>query len=347
MRSGAVVRMNASQLAVVQNDEGLDHLSGDATDSVAVAAAMLTSLRNRSAPISSGAGSGDIKPLSGRGITVAVIDTGIDTRHNAFGNRVLASVDFTGGDGQDHYGHGTHVASIIAGRPGRAADTATYRGIAYGAYLLNLRALGDDGSGTASDVIEAIDWAIEHKNQYNIRIINLSLGAPVLQSFRDDPLCEAVERATRAGMLVVAAAGNNGQTEDGTPQFGLITSPGNSPYALTVGALDTHDTPQRSDDTLAPWSSKGPTRFDMVLKPDVAAPGVHVVGAESTGSYLSGTYPQRHVAGGGSGAYIQLSGTSMAAAVVSGAAALVLDERGNLRPGETKAVLQICEFVHA
>ena len=143
-----------------------------------------------------------------------------------------------------------------------------------------------------SDVIEAIDWAIDHQKQYNIGVINLSLGAPVLQPFRDDPLCEAVERATQAGMLVVAAAGNNGQAEDGTPQFGLITSPGNSPYALTVGALDTHDTPQRSDDTLAPWSSKGPTRFDMVLKPDVAAPGVHIVGAESTGSYLSKTYPR-------------------------------------------------------
>ena len=96
------------------------------------------------------------------------------------------------------------------------------------------------------------------------------------------------------------------------PQFGLITSPGNSPYALTVGALDTHETPQRSDDTLAPFSSKGPTRFDLVLKPDVAAPGVRIVGAEAAGSYLSQTYPQRHVAGSGAGAYIQLSGTSMA-----------------------------------
>ena len=212
-----------------------------------------------------------------------------------------------------------------------------YRGIAYGGCLVNLRALGDDGSGTASNVIEAIDWAIENRNRYNIRIINLSLGAEVLQPFRDDPLCEAVERATRAGMLVVAAAGNNGQTEDGTPQFGLITSPGNSPYALTVGALDTHGTPQRSDDTLAPWSSKGPTRFDMVLKPDVAAPGVRVVGAEAANSYLAQTYPQRHVAGRGADGYMQLSGTSMSSAVVSGAAALILEERANLRPGETKA----------
>jgi serine protease AprX len=130
-------------------------------------------------------------------------------------------------------------------------------------------------------VIEAIDWAIEHRDRYNIRIINLSLGAEVLQPFADDPLCEAVERATRAGILVVAAAGNDGQTEKGAPKFGSIKSPGNSPYVLTVGATDTKQTPQRSDDTLAPWSSKGPTRFDLVLKPDVAAPGVRVVGAEA------------------------------------------------------------------
>ena len=107
--------------------------------------------------------------------------------------------DFTGGDGQDRFGHGTHVAAIIAGQAGKTAETQDYRGIAPGAYLLNLRVLGDDGSGTASDVIEAIDWTIEHRSEYNVRIINLSLGAPVLQPYRDDPLCEAVERAVRAG----------------------------------------------------------------------------------------------------------------------------------------------------
>ena len=339
LRSGGVVRMNASQLAAVQGDESVDHLSGDIriqsqaivgdVNAVAIGADQLWN------------GANGIMPLSGRGIAVAVIDTGIDTRHSAFGNRVLATVDFTGGNGMDRYGHGTHVASVIAGRAGRTAETATYRGIAHGAYLINLRALGDDGSGTASDVIEAIDWAIEHRNQYNIRVINLSLGTPVLQPYRDDPLCEAVERATRAGILVVAAAGNNGQSEAGIPQFGLINSPGNSPYALTVGALDTHYTGQRSDDTLAAWSSKGPTRFDLVLKPDVAAPGAHVVGAESAQSYLARTYPERHVAGSGAGAYIQLSGTSMSSAVVSGAAALMLDNRANLRPGDVKTVLRL------
>jgi serine protease AprX len=134
-----------------------------------------------------------------------VIDSGIDFRHNALKQRVLATVDFTGGDGQDLYGHGTHVAAIIAGQQGRAADTTDYRGIASGAYVVNLRVLGGDGSGSASDVIEAIDWAIDHRKAYNIKVINLSLGTPVLQPYRDDPVCEAVGRAIAAGIVVVAS----------------------------------------------------------------------------------------------------------------------------------------------
>ena len=119
--------------------------------------------------------------------------------------------------------------------------------------------LGDDGSGTVSSVVEAIDWAVEHRAQFNIRVINLSLGAPVLQPYRDDPLCEAVERATRAGIVVVASAGNLGQTTDGRVVFKESTSPGNDPYVLTVGAIDTHGTVVRSDDTVAPYSSRGPS----------------------------------------------------------------------------------------
>jgi serine protease AprX len=241
----------------------------------------------------------------------------------------------------DRFGHGTHVAGIIAGQRGRTADTREYRGIASGANLINLRVLGADGSGTVSDVVEAIDWSIEHRDDYRIRVINLSMGAPVLQPYRDDPLCEAVERATRAGIVVVVAAGNYGKTVDGTSVYGAITSPGNSPHALTVGAIDTHGTPERSDDTLAAYSSKGPTRYDLVIKPDLAAPGSHIVSAEAVGGYLSETYPQRHVAGAGPNAYFQLSGTSMAAGVVSGAVALLLEERPDLTPATTKAVLQL------
>jgi serine protease AprX len=254
---------------------------------------------------------------------------------------VLVTRDFTGGDGMDRFGHGTHVAAIIAGRAGRTVDTRDQRGIAPGAYLLNLRVLGDDGSGSASDVIEAIDWTIEHRHEYNVRIINLSLGAPVMQPYRDDPLCEAVERAVRAGLVVVVAAGNYGRTAEGQDVMGGIATPGNSPFAITVGALDTHGTAKRSDDTLAPYSAKGPTRYDLNLKPDVVAPGTRVASAEAADSYLAKTYAARHVAGTGANAYIALSGTSMAAGVVSGSVALLLEAKSSLTTSATKATLQL------
>jgi len=337
LKEGAVLTVNAGQLDALRSDDTQDHISGD--------------IRIRSsADVNTEAigadqvwqGSDEVGPLTGDGVSVAVIDSGIDTRHSAFlRNRVIATRDFTGGDGLDRFGHGTHVAGIIAGQRGRAAETRDYRGVAPGAYLLNLRVLGDDGSGMASDVIEAIEWSIEHRREYRIRVINLSIGAPVMQPYRDDPLCEAVEKAVRAGITVVVAAGNLGRTLDGKSVYGAITTPANSPYVLTVGAIDTHGTPQRSDDTLATYSSKGPTRFDLVLKPDLAAPGSHIASAEAVGGYLSRTYPERHVAGTGANAYMQLSGTSMSAGVVSGAVALLLEQRPSLRPGDAKAVLQL------
>jgi serine protease AprX len=337
LRSGGVLRANAGQLSALQSDLELDHLSGD--------------IKYRSAavdPIDEGigadqvwAGAGDLSPLSGKGVTIALIDSGIDPKHNALKNRVLYTADFTGGNGVDRFGHGTHVAAIIAGQRGVTADTRMYRGVASGAYLVNLRVLDDKGEGNASDVIEAIDWAIDHKGAYNIRVINLSLGAPVLQPYRDDPVCAAVERAVRAGILVVTAAGNHGQTEDGRSVLGGITSPANSPYALAVGALDTNGTADRSDDTVATFSSKGPTLFDLVMKPDLVAPGRRVTSAEAAGSVLSVNFPEQHAAGGGPNAYIKGSGTSMAAAFVSGAAALLLEERPNLKPLGVKVALQM------
>ena len=337
LQSGAVFVVNAGQLAAMRQDETQDHLSGDIRLHSSVSAADAESIGADHV----WAGSDAVQALSGRGVSVAVIDSGINTTHNALKGRVLVTRDFTGGDGLDHYGHGTHVAAIIAGQAGKTAETGDYRGIAPGAYLLNLRVLGDDGSGTVSDVIEAIDWTIAHRREYNVRVINLSLGAPVLQPYRDDPICEAVERAARAGLVVVVAAGNFGQTVDGKSVYGGITSPANSPYSIAVGAIDTHDTAQRSDDTLAAFSSKGPTRYDLILKPDLAAPGRHIRSAESVGSYLSKTYPERHVSGTGANAVMQLSGTSMSAGFVSGAAALVLDGRESLTPSDTKAALQL------
>jgi serine protease AprX len=348
LKEGAVLSVNAGQLDALRRDDTQDHLSGDIRiRSIADVTADVTAQAIGADQV--WAGSDDLPALTGSGVAVAVIDSGIDTSHNAFlRNRVIATHDFTGGDGIDGFGHGTHVAGIIAGRRGRTAETREYRGIASGAYLINLRVLGDDGSGVASDVIEAIDWTIEHQQEYKIRVINLSLGAPVMQPYRDDPLCEAVERAVKAGITVVVAAGNFGRTKEGRSVYGAITTPGNSPHALTVGAIDTHGTPERSDDTLAPYSSKGPTRYDLILKPDLSAPGSHIVSAEGVGTYLSKTYPERHVAGSGADAYMQLSGTSMAAGVVSGAVALLLEDRSELKPIDVKAALQLTStFIRA
>src|SRR5262245_19476321 len=323
LKGAAVLQLTAGQLDALSRDEAVDHLSGD--------------LRIQSSTIevtaeSIGAdqvweGANGLPRLTGKGVTVALIDSGIDTRHAALTRRVVHTEDFTGGDGQDRFGHGTHLAGIIAGQAVQTADGREFRGIASDAYLVNLRVLNETGSGVASDVIRAIDWAIDHRKEYNIGVINLSLGAPVVQPYRDDPLCEAVERAVAAGIAVVTAAGNYGVSSDGRTVLASIASPGNDPSAITVGALDTHGTAARGDDTVARFSSKGPTAYDVLLKPDLAAPGTHVVSAEASGSYLSTTNPARHVAGNGSGAYMQMSGTSMAAAVVSGAAALLLQER--------------------
>ena len=334
LTSGAVLVVNAGQLAALRDDDGVDHLSGDLRIKSSVDAATVESLGVDRA----WAGAEDVPGVTGRGATVAVIDSGIDTRHHAFGARVLLSKDFTGhNDASDHYGHGTHVAAIIAGE---GSIDSGYRGIAPGASLLNLRVLGDDGSGDESDVIEAIDWTVEHRREFNVRVINLSLGAPVLQPYRDDPLCEAVERAARAGITVVAAAGNYGRTADGKNVYGGITAPANSPFAIAVGAIDTHATADRSDDTVAAYSSKGPTRYDLIVKPDLAAPGSHIASAEAADSLLAAKYPDHHVSGRGATAAMQLSGTSMAAGVISGAVALLADEHERLRPSEAKAILQ-------
>jgi serine protease AprX len=336
LRDGAVLRITAGQLAALAADESQDHIS---PDSPLRPAGDVTAETIAADEVWAGAGS--LRALSGAGVGVAVIDSGVDPQHQALKGRILVTKDFTGGDGIDRYGHGTHVAGIIAGAPGAAADTRDYRGIAYGANIVSLRVLDEKGAGVASDVIEAIDWAIENRRAYNIRVINLSLGAPVVQPYRDDPLCEAVERAVTAGIVVVAAAGNYGVSSDGKTVLASIASPGNDPSAITVGALDTHGTAVRGDDTVARFSSKGPTAYDFVLKPDLVAPGTHVVSAEASGAYLSTSNPARHVAGSGSGAYMQLSGTSMAAAVVSGAAALLLQEQAKLTPRELKLTLQV------
>jgi serine protease AprX len=282
---------------------------------------------------------------NGTGIGVAVVDSGI-APHSALDSRVIARVNFVSWETPstgDPYGHGTHVAGIIGGNTTAAkyVTAAFAGGSAPGVKLIDVRVLGAGGVGYTSDVIAGIDWAVANRSKYGIRVVNLSLGHAVSEPSMFDPLCKAVARAVQAGVVVVASAGNYGLTSTGEPVLGGITSPGNSPYAITVGAIDTAGTITRDDDTVAPYSSKGPTRYELAVKPDVVAPGTKLVSLEAAGSYLSKKYPAWHIAGVGKNAYFRLTGTSMSTAVVSGGVALLLDANPYLSPGQVKMALQM------
>ncbi len=214
--------------------------------------------------------------------------------------------------------------------------------MAPGAYLVNLRVLGDDGSGVISSVIEAIDWAIEHQAQYRIGVINLSLGAPVLQPYRDDPMCEAVERAVRAGIVVVAAAGNFGRRPERRRGVRRHHHAGQRSVRADGRARSTRRGRRSGPTTWRRRSARAGRRcYDLVSKPDVLAPGSRIVSAEAAGSVAAREHPERHVTGAGANGYIQFSGTSMAAGVVSGAVALLLQSDPQLTPAEVKAVIQL------
>ena len=173
------------------------------------------------------------------------------------------------------------MAGIVAANGAESTGpnfTHTFKGVAPNANIINLRVLDANGSGQESNVIAAIDEAIALKGTYNIRVINLSMGHPVYESFKIDPLCQSVEAAWKAGITVVVAAGNLGRDNTlGTDGYATITSPGNDPYVITVGAMNANGTPWRSDDKITSYSSKGPTLVDHVVKPDIVAPGNNVV----------------------------------------------------------------------
>jgi serine protease AprX len=289
----------------------------------------------------------------GDGVGVAVIDSGIAPL-NVFGNRLVAFYDFTSGTVRattpsDAYGHGTHVAGLIA-----AAGTAgpgKYPGVAPGARLIGMKVLDANGQGYASTVIAAIEFAIAYRQQLGIDVINLSLGHPVFEAAATDPLVQAVESASRAGIVVVASAGNFGMNPlTGQVGYAGVTSPGSAPSAITVGALDTKGTATRRDDSVAPYSSRGPTWYDGLVKPDVVAPGQALTAVSTSSAKLWKEYTNARVSAWGdySNKYLRLNGTSMAAAVVSGVVALMIDAHRDaitwtqkpLSPNLVKAILQ-------
>jgi serine protease AprX len=200
--------------------------------------------------------------LDGSGIGIAVLDSGVFKDHktllgtNASGNsssRVVYSKDFTNERRvDDYYGHGSHVAAAAAGN-GSIYDGA-YSGIAPGANIINLRVLKKDGTGSKSTVINALNWIATYGKNYNIRVVNMSLGTPAITSYSQDTLCLAVRKLVNSGIVVVAAAGNNGKDAQGQKQYGLIHSPGNEPSAITVGATNTFGTNSRADDVVTSYS---------------------------------------------------------------------------------------------
>jgi serine protease AprX len=282
--------------------------------------------------------------LDGAGVGVAIIDSGVTSWHDDLGSdRVVHFADFV--DFQplpsDEYGHGTHVAGIIAGS-GYDSNGAR-RGVAPAANLVVLKVLDADGYGYISNVIAALDYAVEHRAQFNIRVINLSVAAGVYESYNTDPLTLAAKRAVQAGVVVVTAAGNLGRNAQRAIQYGGITAPGNAPWVLTVGASSHNGTASRTDDSIAPFSSRGPGFIDYAAKPDIVAPGVGIESLTDATSSLFLSHPAARLWGTVDTAtqpYLSLSGTSMSAPVVTGTVALMMQANPALSPNLVKAILQ-------
>jgi len=298
--------------------------------------------------------------FDGTGVGVAVIDSGISANRDltvgtSAVSRIVYNQNFVAGTTStaDAYGHGTHVAGILGGNGYNSTCThctVTFRGVAPGVKLINLRALDQNGSGTDSSVIAAIDRAIALKSTYNIRVINLSIGRGIYESYKQDPLCQEVEKAWKAGIVVVVAAGNYGRDNSvGEEGYGTITSPGNDPYVITVGAMKSMYTDTPADDLIATYSSKGPSAVDHIVKPDVVAAGngrVSLLASTSATLYannpttaVANNYYQSGATSSASSNYYRLSGTSMATPEVSGAAALMLQQNSKLTPDQVKARL--------
>ncbi len=274
--------------------------------------------------------------VTGSGVTVAVVDTGVASVPDLAGRLVPVSE----GLGQtkpcknlsgelncdDSYGHGTFIAGLIAGNG--ASSGGTWKGVAPGARILSVKIAGADGAADVSNVLAALQWVVSFKDRYGIRVLNLSLGTDSTQSYLLDPLNYAVERAWAAGIVVVVAASNRG------PDPQTISKPADDPWVITAGATDDRGTTSLSDDLLPDFSGRGPTAADGLAKPDLVAPGAHMVSLRAPGSTIDTRFPW-YV----DGSYRRGSGTSMATGVVSGAAALMVQANPSITPDRAKFAL--------
>jgi serine protease AprX len=261
----------------------------------------------------------------GRGVTVAVVDTGISDVADLRGS-VVGHIDVTGTGGGDGYGHGTFLAGLIAGSG--ASSGGAYVGVAPAAKILDVKVARADGGTDLISVLSGLQSVADRRHTHGVDVLNLSLssGSPV--PYQVDPLNQALRALWRADITVVVAAGNDG------PDPGSVSAPGNDPTLITTGGLNEHGTAAHGDDTVADWSAHGPTN-QGVAKPDVVAPGASLVGLRSPGSIADTEHPDARIGDD----YFRGSGTSMSAAVVSGAAAALIDRRAGLRPDGVKALL--------
>jgi serine protease AprX len=267
---------------------------------------------------------------TGQGVTVAVVDTGIDQLPD-FSGRLIGGVDLTGGGDpfQDSYGHGTFVAGLIAGDG--ASSNGQYSGEAPGANLVSIKVAGANGLTNLGTIIQGLQWAVDHQALYQIKVLNLSLGFQSSESTVVNPLDLAVSAVWNAGITVVASAGNAG------PFNGTILSPGDDPLVITVGALDDMGaaTDSTNGDEMTDFSSAGPTSPDGWVKPDLVTSGRSVVSLAAPGSSLVSEYPSAQIGT----ANFTGSGTSFSTAITSGAVALILQDNPGLTPNQVKARL--------
>ncbi len=276
--------------------------------------------------------------VTGEGVTVAIVDTGLSNHPGLLNkvngvplNRIAAWMDFVEGSNspRDPHGHGTHIAGIIANS--QQGPDGDWNGVAPGVRLVGVRVLDESGFSDYEKVIQGIQWVIENKDEFNIRVMNLSLVSSAEVPYWFDPLNQAVMQAWANGITVVVAAGNDG------PNPLTIGVPGNNPYVITVGAFTDNHTPNNwSDDYLTPFSAAGPTK-DAFTKPDVLAPGAHMVSTIAKQSTLEEEHPDNKLPH----KYFWMAGTSQASAVVSGLAALTLAENPDLTPDEVKYRLMV------
>lgn len=268
---------------------------------------------------------------TGKGVGIAVIDSGIDRKHKDFEGRIVEFVDYIGNkngkdNAYDDYGHGTAVSGCSLGNG--ASSNGLYKGAAPEANLISLKISNYKGEADTSNAIKAVEWCIKNKDKFNIKVINLSMSDRPSTSYKNDPLSMAFSMATRVGIASVCSAGNTG------PLASTIRTPGFNPDVITVGAYDDKNTVTHADDDMYAQSSHGPTPFDNLDKPDFIAPGVNIVAPLSKPSYYSFTMPTLNPF------YLKgVSGTSLSAPIVAGLIAVLFQANPGMTPDKVKDVL--------